>query len=76
MARGPRAGEVWVVDHTRKGRFTAKILVIEGGPRDSEWVRLEIVAGRARMMSDDGDVGPRDVLECRRSFMTFVERIS
>lgn len=66
----PRIGEVWEVAHVRKGTFTARVVAAH-----AEWVDLQVVQGTATMVSDD-DAGPGEVLNVRRTFTTFVRRVS
>ena len=68
------SGEVWLVQHRRKGDFTARVLdpVDTDGPGDQS-IRLEIVDGTARFLAAE-DAVAGDVITVRAAFCRFVER--
>jgi len=63
-------GKTYLIDHSRKGTFIAKLLKDDG-----TWLTVEIVKGRAHYISTmnvgRGVVG--DVITIRKSFCTFKE---
>jgi hypothetical protein len=62
----PEVGKTYIVNHSRKGRFTAKVHAING-----EWADLEIVAGRADAMLPENRAGKGEGITVRLSFCTF-----
>lgn len=72
----PKAGEVWDIDHQRKGAFTA--LFEEDMTDPGEWVRLMVVEGKARFVSIEnrmmGAGTPGDSFGVRISFIRLIRR--
>lgn len=58
-------GKTYEINHTRKGRFTARVT-----GQDDEWVDLEVVAGQAGaiLSYNRADVG--EPVTVRKSFIT------
>ena len=65
-----KVGEVYNVDHKRKGKFVAKITAL-----GEEWVGVEVVNGSAYFMSASNRLAGRgekgDEITVRKSFCTF-----
>jgi hypothetical protein len=67
-----RAGEVWVVTHSRKGVFQARFLEPFNPEKPDDFTRIEVVEGRAKFMSgSNADRGyPGDSFQVRNSMLT------
>lgn len=61
-------GKTYKVDHSRKGRFTARVL-----NAGETWATLEIVEGQAVAMLASNGAGKGEELQIRISHATFVE---
>lgn len=74
MTSDPVMGKVYAITHSRKGRFTARVL----DTSDPTWVDVEIVAGHAHHMAesnqDRGYAGDR--LTLRREFVNSWKEVS
>jgi tellurite resistance-related uncharacterized protein len=61
-------GKIYLIEHSRKGNFLAKVL-----SQDDEWATVEVVKGHAEFMasgnSDRGLSG--DQITIRKSFCVF-----
>ena len=61
----PTVGKAYTIDHSRKGKFVAKVLSVS-----AEWVEVEVAEGQARMASG-ADVEPGERVTLRRTYTTF-----
>jgi hypothetical protein len=75
-----RSGEIWDVEHQRKGTLT--IWFLRDVADADEWIEGEIVEGRVCYASagyriaqfEDGFGTPGDTLTMRHSFVRFIKR--
>jgi hypothetical protein len=65
----PLAGQIWVVEHSRKGQFHLRIENVE-----DDWIGGTIVEGVASYLNEE-DRGSGDPITCRRSLLTFKEQV-
>lgn len=62
-----QVGELYEISHTRKGRFTARVL--EADPA-SEWTTVGVVSGIANAMNPDNIAYPGDTVTIRNTQFT------
>jgi hypothetical protein len=67
----PKRGEVWRVNHQRKGAFS--VLLLEDVIAGAEWIKTELHKGRPVTHGHTREPGERMTL--RASFTEFLERI-
>lgn len=60
-----QVGKLYEIKHTRKGRFTAR--VVEADP---EWTTVEVVSGIANAMNPDNIAYPGDMVTIRNTQFT------
>lgn len=63
-----KAGEIWRVNHSRKGPLTLKFA--QDSTDLDEWIVAEIIDGRARTGT------PGDTITVRRAFLTFISPVA
>lgn len=62
----PEVGKTYVVRHSRKGTFTARVKAVHG-----DFATLEIVSGTARAMLAYNERGVGEEVDVRLSLATF-----